>query len=64
MSPAHVLSVLIEGAARSFTVCGDALNVNAAWTYPDPTPDAEGIRDYIAFWEGVEAAQQTGRTAC
>jgi len=30
--------------------------VNAAWTYPAPTPDAEGIRDYIAFWKGVDVA--------
>ena len=47
----------IKGAARFFHVrAGDALNVNAAWTYPAPTPDAEGIRDYIAFWKGVDVA--------
>ena len=47
----------IKGTARYFHVrVGDALNVNAAWTYPDPTPGAEGIRDHIAFWKGVEVA--------
>ena len=46
-----------KGTARYFHVrVGDALNVNAAWTYPDPTPGAEGIRDHIAFWKGVEVA--------
>ncbi|WOF80175.1 DUF427 domain-containing protein [Pseudomonas sp. FeN3W] len=32
------------------------IRMNAAWTYPAPTPDAEGIRDYIAFWKGVDVA--------
>jgi len=62
MSP-HTSVCPIKGAARFFHVrAGDALNVNAAWTYPAPTPDAEGIRDYIAFWKGVDVALQTGRT--
>ncbi len=44
MSP-HTSVCPIKGAARFFHVrAGDALNVNAAWTYPAPTPDAEGIR--------------------
>jgi uncharacterized protein (DUF427 family) len=56
MSP-HTSVCPIKGAARYFHVrVGDALNVNAAWTYPDPTPGAEGIRDHIAFWKGVEVA--------
>ena len=29
-------------------------NDNAAWFYPDPTPEAEPIRDHVAFWNGVE----------
>ena len=56
MSP-HTSVCPIKGAARYFHVrVGEALNANAAWTYPDPTPDAEGIRDYIAFWKGVDVA--------
>ena len=56
MSP-HTSVCPIKGAAHYFHVrVGDALNANAAWTYPDPTPDAEGIRDYIAFWKGVDVA--------
>ncbi len=28
-------------------------NPDAAWYYPDPKPQAENIRDRIAFWKGV-----------
>jgi hypothetical protein len=45
---------------RTTQAQGDALNVNAAWTYPDPTPGAEGIRDHIAFWKGVSASARNG----
>ena len=44
-----------KGTARYFTLEVDgALNPDAAWTYPDPTPEAESIRDYVAFWRGVD----------
>lgn len=44
-----------KGTARYFTLSVDgALNPNAAWTYPDPTPEAASIRDYVAFWRGVD----------
>ena len=53
----HTSVCPIKGAARYFHVrVRDALNANAAWTYPDPTPVAEGIRDHIAFWKGVDVA--------
>jgi uncharacterized protein (DUF427 family) len=46
-----------KGTARYFTISvNGALNPNAAWTYPDPKPEAERIRDYIAFWNGVDIA--------
>jgi len=28
-------------------------NTDAAWYYPEPKPDAERIKDYVAFWKGV-----------
>lgn len=28
-------------------------NIDAAWYYPDPKPEAAAIRDRIAFWKGV-----------
>ncbi len=36
---------------------GEALNKDAAWFYPEPYPDAAKIRDYIAFWKGVEVTE-------
>ena len=31
-------------------------NENAAWYYPEPYDAAKGIKDYVAFWEGVEVS--------
>ena len=41
---AHYYSVAIDGAE----------NKDAAWYYPEPKPAAAQIKDYIAFWKGVE----------
>ena len=44
-----------KGKARYFTLSvNGSVNPNAAWTYPDPKPKAEHIRDHIAFWKGVD----------
>ena len=44
-----------KGTADYFTVVvGEERNVDAAWTYPDPKPEAEELRDRVAFWKGVE----------
>lgn len=40
---AHYYSLDVEGAE----------NVDAAWYYPDPKPEADMIRDRVAFWKGV-----------
>ncbi|NEP61581.1 MAG: DUF427 domain-containing protein [Symploca sp. SIO2G7] len=32
-------------------------NANAAWTYREPKPDAASIKDYVAFWKGVEVSE-------
>jgi uncharacterized protein (DUF427 family) len=29
-------------------------NANAAWYYPSPSPFARKIKNYVAFWNGVE----------
>ena len=51
----HTSVCPVKGTARYFHIrVGSALNANAAWTYPDPTPAAEVIRDSIAFWKGVD----------
>lgn len=46
-----------KGTARYHSiVVGGQENRDAAWYYPDPKPDAETIRDRIAFWKGVTVA--------
>jgi uncharacterized protein (DUF427 family) len=44
-----------KGTARYFTVAVEgAENKDAAWYYPEPLPAAAQIRNYVAFWKGVE----------
>ena len=33
---------------------GDRVNPDAAWYYPDPKESAAEIKDYVAFWKGVD----------
>ena len=45
-------------------VVADAANDNAAWTPPQRPEAAAGIRDYVAFWEGVTVeVRSLGRCA-
>jgi uncharacterized protein (DUF427 family) len=37
----------------SLAVNGD-LNRDAAWSYPNPKDAARQIKDYVAFWRGVQ----------
>lgn len=32
-------------------------NKNAAWYYPQPSNEADHIKDYVAFWHGVQITQ-------
>ena len=44
-----------KGTASYYTLeVGDFVNEDAAWFYPDPKPEAEQVRDRVAFWKGVE----------
>jgi len=44
-----------KGMARYYTVTVDGeANADAAWYYPEPKPEAAKIRDYVAFWHGVQ----------
>ena len=46
-----------KGEAHYYHVeVGDAVNENAAWFYPAPSPAAAAIKDHVAFWNGVEVA--------
>ena len=51
----HKTSCAWKGQASyySLLVNGD-MNVDAAWFYPDPKPEAESIRNRVAFWKGVK----------
>jgi uncharacterized protein (DUF427 family) len=43
-----------KGVASYYDVnVGGEVNASAAWFYPDTSPAAEPIRDYVAFWHGV-----------
>ncbi len=46
-----------KGEASYFTIkVGDQVNPDAAWYYPAPKEAAAEIKDYVAFWKGVEIA--------
>jgi len=44
-----------KGEARYFdVVVHEDRNRNAAWTYPQPKEAASEIKDFVAFWKGIE----------
>ncbi|NNG12184.1 MAG: DUF427 domain-containing protein [Halobacteria archaeon] len=44
-----------KGMASYFNiVVAGRTNPDAAWYYPEPKPAAHDIRDYVAFWKGVD----------
>jgi len=38
-------------------VVDDLINQDAAWYYPEPKQEALTIKNYVAFWHGVEISQ-------
>lgn len=47
-----------KGVASYYDLIVDGqTNRDAAWTYPDPSPRADVIRDHIAFWRGVRVEE-------
>jgi uncharacterized protein (DUF427 family) len=45
----------IKGVASYYDVIvDDEINKDAAWYYPDPKPVVKKIKNYVAFWNGVE----------
>jgi len=44
---ASYLSLDVEGSE----------NPDAAWFYPQPSELAKNIKDYVAFWKGVEVTE-------
>ena len=46
-----------KGTASYYDVVVDGeRNPGAVWYYPEPLPEAAAIKDYVAFWRGVEVA--------
>ena len=44
-----------KGTASYYHVeVNGSVNSDAAWYYPAPKEAAENIKDYVAFWKGVE----------
>jgi uncharacterized protein (DUF427 family) len=44
-----------KGTAYYYTLDVDGKeNTDAAWYYPEPKAAAASIKDYIAFWKGVQ----------
>jgi uncharacterized protein (DUF427 family) len=44
-----------DASYYSIVVGGDR-NEDAAWYYPEPYDAAKDIKDYVAFWNGVEVS--------
>ena len=44
-----------KGTARYYSLVVDGkTNEDAAWYYPEPSTAAANIKDYVAFWNGVD----------
>ena len=44
-----------KGTASYYSLEADgATSADAVWYYPEPTPEAESVRDRVAFWKDVE----------
>ena len=48
-----------KGIASYYHVEVDGeVNRDAAWYYPEPSEAASSIKDYVAFWRGVEVIHE------
>jgi uncharacterized protein (DUF427 family) len=53
-----------KGDASYYDVVADGgRNPGSAWYYPKPFAAAEPIRDYVAFWKGVEVSGSNADTS-
>jgi len=47
-----------KGKAQYFSLKVDGeVNKDAAWHYPQPKPMAAKLKNYVAFWKGVEITE-------
>jgi uncharacterized protein (DUF427 family) len=53
----HKTSCAWKGQASYYSLMiNGELNTDAVWYYADPKPEAEMIRNRVAFWKGVKVA--------
>ena len=51
----HKTSCAWKGQASYYSLMiNGELNTDAVWYYADPKPEAEAIRNRVAFWTGVK----------
>ena len=51
----HPTSCPGKGEASYYSLLVDGeLNPEAVWYYPDPKPEAQMVKDRVAFWKGVK----------
>ena len=51
----HSSACFWKGEAAYFSISvGGETNDNAAWYYPSPKSKASHIKNYVAFWKGIE----------
>ena len=56
-SPTHTTCPW-KGVASYYSIVVDGeTNKDAAWYYPEPKEAANQIKDYVAFWKGVEVEE-------
>ena len=54
----HRTSCPWKGQASYYSVIVDGeLNPDAVWYYPDPKPEAQMVKDRVAFWKGVKVTE-------
>jgi uncharacterized protein (DUF427 family) len=47
-----------KGKASYYSLeVNEKVNKDAAWYYPDPSPAASDIKDYVGFWKGVKITE-------
>lgn len=51
----HKTSCAWKGQASYYSLMVNGeMNIDAVWYYADPKPEAEMVRDRVAFWKGVQ----------
>lgn len=51
----HKTSCAWKGQASYYSLMVNGeLNTDAVWYYADPKPEAQAVRDRVAFWKGVK----------